>query len=70
MTSDQPTEPPHDDDPEQTICFCHNVQLGRILKVIRAGGKTLHDIQVETCASTGCGGCEWQILEILQSEKD
>ena len=53
-------------DPEQTICFCHNVPLKRLLKAIQEGSDTLEKIQVETCASTGCGGCEPDVREILR----
>ncbi len=53
---------------EVTICFCHNVTNVKLLEVIRAGADTLHDIQAETCASTGCGGCEWDVRDILEQE--
>ena len=53
-------------DPGKTICFCHNVPLGRLLEAIGAGADTLEKIQVETCASTGCGGCEPDVCEILR----
>ncbi len=56
------------EDEDRTVCFCHNVPLSRILEVIRAGGTTLEHIQADTCASTGCGGCEWDVVEILESE--
>ncbi len=57
------TDPSKDDD--RTICFCHAVTRGRLLEVIRAGAKDLYSIQVETGASTGCGGCEIDVLEII-----
>ncbi len=60
------TDPPKNDD--QTICFCHAVTRGRLLEVIQAGLTTLEAIQVETGASTGCGGCEIDVLEILDAE--
>jgi NAD(P)H-nitrite reductase large subunit len=55
-------------DPERTICFCHSVSCRQLLEAIRAGACTHHDIQVTTCASTGCGGCEPEVLEILEGE--
>ena len=53
-------------DPAKTICFCHNVPLGRLLEAIGKGADTLEKIQMETCASTGCGGCESDVREILE----
>jgi NAD(P)H-nitrite reductase large subunit len=53
-------------DSTQTICFCHNVPLGRLREAIRGGADTLEKIQIETCASTGCGGCEPEVTEILE----
>ncbi len=60
-----PAEPPED---ERTVCFCHNVPLSRLLTEIRSGADTLHEIQARTCASTGCGGCEWDVREVLEGE--
>ena len=53
---------------DRTVCFCHNVQLVALVAAIRAGATTLHDIQADTCASTGCGGCEYEVLEALEKE--
>lgn len=56
---------PEDD---RIICFCHNVRLSELIAAIRAGADTHAKIQSETCASTGCGGCEWEVLQILEDE--
>ncbi len=56
------------DDSDQTICFCHAVTCGEIQNAIRAGAKTLPQVQAETLASTGCGGCEWDVRTILEEE--
>jgi NAD(P)H-nitrite reductase large subunit len=50
---------------DRTICFCHNVTLARLTAAIRGGADTLEKIQAETCASTGCSGCQWEVEEIL-----
>jgi NAD(P)H-nitrite reductase large subunit len=55
-------------DPERTVCFCHNRLAGEILEAIRAGAVTISQIQERTRASTGCGGCEAEIQEILDAE--
>jgi len=53
---------------DQTICFCHNVSLGELRRAIRAGAVTIAEIQARTKASTGCGGCECDVAEILGKE--
>jgi NAD(P)H-nitrite reductase large subunit len=55
-------------DPDRTICFCHCVSYKELVEAIRSGKTTLHDIQEATRASTGCGGCESEVLEILEAE--
>ncbi|MGK5082069.1 (2Fe-2S)-binding protein [Bdellovibrionota bacterium FG-1] len=52
-------------DPDQTICFCHFVSLGQLTDAIQKGCRTLEEIKKQTCASTGCGGCESEVVEIL-----
>lgn len=56
------------DDQDLTICFCYNVSRSRIIEAIRAGATTVHDLQVQTSASTGCGGCEFDLLDLLEQE--
>jgi NAD(P)H-nitrite reductase large subunit len=55
-------------DADQTICFCHNVPYKALLEAIRGGATTLLAIKERTCASTGCGGCETEVAEILEAE--
>lgn len=58
-------EKPNDN---RTICFCHAVKLQELVAAIRAGATTIEAIQDETGASTGCGGCEFDVREILEDE--
>lgn len=58
----------NDQDPDRTICFCHCVSYAVLVDVIRSGKRTLKEIQEATSASTGCGGCESEVLEILEAE--
>ncbi len=51
--------------PDKTICFCHNVSWGQLREAISNGSNTLELIKADTCASTGCGGCEFEVSEIL-----
>lgn len=53
---------------ENRICFCHGVSEADIREAIRAGAVTLAAIQSETCASTGCGGCQPDVEAILADE--
>lgn len=55
-------------DLEQTICFCHCVSRGTLVQAIQEGARTHAEIQKVTRASTGCGGCEVEVLEILEAE--
>ncbi len=55
-------------DDQRTICFCHNVTCARIRSAIQAGATTLKQIQDQTKASTGCTGCESEVVEILEEE--
>ncbi|MEK6580046.1 MAG: (2Fe-2S)-binding protein [Bdellovibrionota bacterium] len=56
------------EDDERTTCFCHNVNVKTIREAIRRGADTVEKIKSETCASTGCGGCEWDVMMILEEE--
>ncbi len=55
-----------DDNP--IICFCHRVRLQEIIAAIQSGATTIERIQSDTGASTGCGGCEYDVREILEKE--
>ena len=56
------------DDPQRTLCFCHCVSYQEVVDAISKGHKTLADLQNVTRASTGCGGCECDLLDILEAE--
>ncbi len=55
-------------EPGQTICFCHNVTYEELLKAFHQGATTIEAIREQTCANTGCGGCEYDVTEILEEE--
>jgi ferredoxin-NADP reductase len=52
----------------QTVCFCHNISAGALRDAVKSGASTLSDIQTLTMATTGCGGCECNVMGILQCE--
>ncbi len=56
-------------DLDRTVCFCHNVSLRVLLETIRSGSITHEQVMSETCASTGCGGCESEVLDLLEQER-
>lgn len=58
----------NESDHNRIVCFCHNVQLKALLEAIRAGATSHEAIKEKTHASTGCTGCEWDVLEILRDE--
>ncbi len=64
----EPQNQPEDQDEDRIVCFCHNVMFLELLKAIRSGDVTLEKIKSGTCASTGCGGCEWDVVSILEGE--
>ena len=50
---------------DRIVCHCMEVSYETIKKAIEDGAKTVDDIKEMTEASTGCGGCEDEIQEIL-----
>ena len=50
---------------DRIVCHCMEVSYETIKKDIEDGAKTVDDIKEMTEASTGCGGCEDEIQEIL-----
>lgn len=53
----------HPDD--EVICHCSGTTRREIIE-LHAQGKDLEAISRWTGAVSGCGGCEWDIAEILQ----
>lgn len=43
--------------PDKVVCNCMNITNGMIEEAVKAGAKTLEDIQDQTGASTVCGAC-------------
>lgn len=59
-------EIPEEADDDRKVCFCHNVTCRVIKEAIRAGATDLQQIRDRTRANTGCGGCEFEVREILE----
>lgn len=47
------------------ICFCMKVHRQTLLEAIRAGARTLAELQTRTRAGTGCGTCRIDLLQLL-----
>jgi NAD(P)H-nitrite reductase large subunit len=62
------SQPIENVDEDRTVCFCHNVSVRELKAAIASGANSIEAIQSETCASTGCGGCELEVREILEQE--
>ncbi len=57
----KPKEPP--------ICYCSGTTQTKIEELIADGVDTLEKIAYETGAVTGCGACEYLILELIEQSK-
>ena len=53
---------------ESTICYCYGVCRGDLIFAVSNGARTLRELQWETLATSGCGGCEPQVQDILEQE--
>jgi ferredoxin-NADP reductase len=52
----------------QTVCYCHRVSAGALRSAIQNGASTLAELKSQTHAATGCGGCECNVMSMLQCE--
>lgn len=48
------------------ICHCVGVRLGEIRAAIRAGARSVEDLQRQTGACTGCQSCYGDCREIIK----
>lgn len=51
-----------------TICSCHNVCKGDVVRSIDGGCQSLGDVKSATKASTGCGGCAALLKSVVDTE--
>lgn len=51
------------------VCHCHGVTDREIRSIVRDGAKTCADVADCCGASSGCGGCEALVAEIVQGER-
>jgi nitrite reductase (NADH) large subunit len=48
------------------ICNCNGVSKGDIRACVLAGKRSLREVAATTRASTGCGSCESQVLQVIE----
>jgi len=51
------------------VCHCHRVTDREIRSIVQSGARTCADVADCCGASSGCGGCEALVTEIVQSER-
>ncbi len=50
------------------VCLCNLVTEKELVDAIKAGCHTFEELRDTTRATTGCGTCTGQVMEILQRE--
>jgi bacterioferritin-associated ferredoxin len=63
----KPTETVTNED--RMVCFCYTVRLKLLKEAIESGADSLEKLKQETNASCGCGGCEWDVLSVLEDAR-
>jgi nitrite reductase (NADH) large subunit len=48
------------------VCNCNGVSKAEITACVAAGGRTLREVAAETRATTGCGSCEPDVLQVVE----
>ncbi|WP_029147799.1 (2Fe-2S)-binding protein [Methylophilus sp. 5] len=55
-----------EDNPKEVMCSCSGTTRGMIIDLV-AQGKDLDAISRYSGALSGCGGCEWEINELVNA---
>ncbi|KAF3980965.1 MAG: (2Fe-2S)-binding protein [Methylococcales symbiont of Hymedesmia sp. n. MRB-2018] len=59
----------NEDDPsenDKVICTCTGTTKAKVIELINKGAKDLDKIASATGASTGCGSCDVEVMDILE----
>ncbi|BCG64790.1 MAG: bacterioferritin-associated ferredoxin [Methyloprofundus sp.] len=54
--------------PEDIICDCTGTTKTKIRQLIKQGNNTLGQISRKTGACTGCGSCDYDVMQFLAKE--
>ncbi len=58
----------YDEDLDEAICICSGTTKRKVLQLIDDGLDTLDAISRRTGAYSGCGGCEYELEQILEEK--
>jgi nitrite reductase (NADH) large subunit len=50
---------------DELVCLCNSVSKGDIAACVAAGAETLADVAARTRATTGCGSCKADVLQLV-----
>lgn len=53
-----------EENPKEVLCSCSGTTRGLIIELVKQG-KDLEGISRYSGALSGCGGCEWDIAELV-----
>ncbi len=56
-------------DPEEVICDCTGTTRGKVEQLINDGKDDLDSIASATGAATGCGSCDYLIMEMIKAHQ-
>ena len=63
MNNNQPTKQ------EECLCYCSGTTRANVEALIANGVDTIEKIANETGATTGCGACDYLVMELLAENK-
>lgn len=53
---------------EPPLCYCTGITAAKILDLIEQGKNSLEEIINITGATTGCGGCDYEVAKLVEQE--
>jgi NAD(P)H-nitrite reductase large subunit len=53
---------------EPPLCYCTGTTAAKILDLIEQGKNSLEEIINTTGATTGCGGCDYEVAKLVEQE--
>lgn len=51
---------------EPPLCYCTSTTASKILNLIEQGKNSLEEIINTTGATTGCGGCDYEVAKLIE----
>lgn len=53
-------------DRDTVLCHCMGVTVGDIIDAVDNGAKNFDEVQEATNCSTGCGGCQDEVIAFIE----